>query len=70
MKIKWSPFDTKSAPAETPVFIRTAGGDPVAAIINGHGQVLAADTRHLLDVVPAEIGLPAADKPGAPETPA
>ena len=64
MKTKWIPFDRKAAPAETPLNVRVAGGEPVAVIINGHGQTLAAGTRRLIeDLVPTEIEVPDTAKP-------
>lgn len=58
MKTTWTPFDLTTAPAETILTVRAAGGEPVNIIINGHRQILAAHTRQLLDLVPAEIEVP------------
>ena len=64
MKTKFIPFDLKTAPAETVLTVRAATGEPVAIIINGHGQILAAGTRRLIeDFVPTEIEVPNTDKP-------
>ena len=64
MKTKWIPFDRKAAAAETPLNVRVAGGEPVSVVINGHGQILAAATRRLLeDFAPTEMEVPDTAKP-------